>query len=262
MTRPMGKSGASAKVIVIVPARYGSTRLPGKPILEAARAATGKYIIQHVYEHAAQAPSVGRVIVATDDKRIARAVEAFGGEARMTDSGHQSGTDRVAEVAAEVEAPIIVNVQGDEPEIRAEQVEQVAQLLTQDRGAVMGTLAHAIESEEEWRNPNVVKVVIGEDSRALYFTRSPIPFARDAGGWAPDAPVRPLRHLGIYSYRREFLLRLAKLPPAPLELTEKLEQLRALSAGYKIGVGITPYLGIGIDTPEQLEAWMSKHPKA
>jgi len=254
----MGKNGTTAKAIVVIPARYASTRLPGKPIAEAAREATGKYIIQHVYERAAQAPSVDRVIVATDDERIARAVEAFGGQARMTDATHQSGTDRVAEVAAELRAPIIVNVQGDEPDIRPEQVEQVVQLLALDRAAVMGTLAHPFESEEDWRNLNVVKVVVDGDSRALYFSRSPIPFARDSGGWGPDGPVKPLRHLGIYSYRREFLLRFAKLPPAPLELTEKLEQLRALSAGYKISVGITPYLCTGIDTPEQLEAWLSK----
>jgi 3-deoxy-manno-octulosonate cytidylyltransferase (CMP-KDO synthetase) len=247
------------KAAAVIPARYGSTRLPGKPILEVAREVTGKLIIQHVYERAAQAPSVGRVVVATDDQRIVAAVEAFGGEARMTDAGHQSGTDRVAEVAAALDAPIIVNVQGDEPEIRPEQVEQVVQLLAQDAAAVMGTLAHPIESEDEWRNPNAVKVVLDAEGHALYFSRSPIPYGRDAGGWAPDGPVRPLRHLGIYSYRREFLLGYSKLPPAPLEVTERLEQLRALNAGYKIKVGVTPHLCIGIDTPEQLQAWLAKH---
>ena len=244
------------KAVVIIPARYGSTRLPGKPILEEARQVTGKYIIQHVYERAAQAPSVARVIVATDDERILAAVRGFGGEARMTDPHHRSGTDRVAEAAADLRASIVVNVQGDEPDIRPEQVEQVVQLLREDRRAAMGTLAHPIESEEAWRNPNVVKVVLDAEGFALYFTRSPVPFTREAGGWAPNGPVKPLRHLGIYSYRRGFLLRYAKMPPAALELAERLEQLRALSAGYRIKVGLTPHGCTGIDTPEQLESWL------
>lgn len=254
------------KAVVIIPARYGSTRLPGKPILEVAREVTGKYIVQHVYERAAQAPSVAQVIVATDDERIAAAVDAFGGDARMTDPNHQSGTDRIAEVAADLDLPVVVNVQGDEPEIRPEQVEQVIGLLAEDESAVMGTLAHPIGSEQEWQDPNVVKVVVDGDGYALYFSRSPIPFPRDSGGRLEDAfipsaaegPVKPLRHLGIYSYRRDFLLRYAQLPPAPLEMTEKLEQLRALSAGYRIKVGITPYPCIGIDTQEDLEAWLRK----
>ena len=168
--RPLTKEDAlSARAVVIIPARYASTRLPGKPVLEVAREVTGKYIIQHVYERAARAPSVERVIVATDDARIAAAVRGFGGEARMTSSEHRSGTDRIAEVAAGLDAPIIVNVQGDEPEIHPEQVEQVIQLLAEDAGAVMGTLAHPIESREEWHDPHVVKVVIGA-APALIFS--------------------------------------------------------------------------------------------
>jgi 3-deoxy-manno-octulosonate cytidylyltransferase (CMP-KDO synthetase) len=251
--------GAPEQAVVIIPARYGAERLPGKPILERARELTGKYIIQHVYEQAARAASVARVIVATDDERIRQAVRDFGGEARMTRADHASGTDRIAEVAAELEAPIVVNVQGDEPEIRPEQVEQVITLLTEDEAAVMGTLAHPIESEAEWRDPNVVKVVLDAAGCALYFTRSPVPFARDGGGWDAEAPARPLRHLGIYSYRRDFLMRYAQMPPAPLEVTERLEQLRALSAGYRIRIGLTPHACIGIDTPEDLEAWLQKH---
>jgi 3-deoxy-manno-octulosonate cytidylyltransferase (CMP-KDO synthetase) len=245
--------------VVIIPARYASTRLPGKPILEAAREVTGKYLIQHVYERAAAAPSVTRVLVATDDERIARAVEGFGGEVRMTSADHQSGTDRIAEAAADVTAPVIVNVQGDEPEIRPEQVEQVVRLLEEDDEAVMGTLAHPIATEREWRDPNVVKVVTDSHGCALYFSRSPIPYARDAGGWAAQGPLNPLRHLGIYSYRREFLQRYAAMPPAPLELAERLEQLRALSGGYRIKVGLTPFFCIGIDTPEDLEAWLARY---
>jgi 3-deoxy-manno-octulosonate cytidylyltransferase (CMP-KDO synthetase) len=247
------------EAVVIIPARYASVRLPGKPILEVAREVTGKYIIQHVCERVAEAPSVERVIVATDDERIAEAVASFGGEARMTDPGHSSGTDRIAEVAAELDAPIVVNVQGDEPDIGAEQVEQVIRLLAEDDAAAMGTLAHGIRSEEEWRDPNAVKVVLDARGYALYFTRSPVPFAREGGGWDPGAPARPLRHLGIYSYRRDFLLRYAQLPPAPLEATEKLEQLRALSAGHRIKVGITPYRCLSIDTPQDLEDWLDKY---
>lgn len=250
---------SAVKAVVIIPARYGSTRLPGKPILEAARQATGKYLIQHVYERAAQAASVDRVIVATDDERIVQAVRGFGGEARMTRADHRSGTDRIAEVAVSLDAPIVVNVQGDEPEIRPEQVEQVVRLLAEDQAAAMGTLAHPIESEDEWRNPNIVKVVLDTRGYALLFSRSPIPYVRDAGGWSSAGPVNPLRHLGIYSYRREFLLRYSQLPPAPLEMAEQLEQLRALSAGYKIKVGITPYPCVGIDTPEQLQAWLATY---
>jgi 3-deoxy-manno-octulosonate cytidylyltransferase (CMP-KDO synthetase) len=243
---------------VIIPARYASTRLPGKPILESVRDATGKYLIEHVCEKAAAAASVRRVIVATDDERILRAVRSGGGDARMTSPDHRSGTDRIAEVAAELEERVIVNVQGDEPDILPEQVEHVIEMLAEDETAVMATLAHEIGDEDEWRDPNVVKVVVDVDGYALYFTRSPVPYARDAGGWDPDAPCAPLHHLGIYGYRRDFLLRYPSMPAAPLELAEKLEQLRALSAGYRIKVGITRHRCIGIDTPEDLEAWLRK----
>ena len=181
------------KAVVIIPARYGSTRLPGKPILERARQATGKYIIQHVYERAALAPSVDQVIVATDDARIARAVEAFGGTARMTDPGHRSGSDRVAEVAAGLDADLVVNLQGDEPDILPAQVEQVIGLLLDDEEAPMATLAHPIRSDQEWRDPNVVKVVLDADGCALYFSRSPIPFFRDYRGELAGAPCPPRR---------------------------------------------------------------------
>jgi 3-deoxy-manno-octulosonate cytidylyltransferase (CMP-KDO synthetase) len=245
------------KAVVIIPARYASVRLPGKPIIELARKVTGKYIIQHVYERAAQAPSVADVIVATDDERILRAVKDFGGKARMTRADHKSGTDRIAEVARDLRVPIIVNVQGDEPQIEPEQVEQVIQLLAEDRKAVMGTLAHPITEERMWRDPNAVKVVVDRNGCALYFSRSPIPYVRDSDDWMSDTPVRPLKHLGIYSYRRAFLLKYATMPQSPLEVAEKLEQLRALSAGFRIKVGITNRSPIGIDTPEDLNRWLS-----
>jgi 3-deoxy-manno-octulosonate cytidylyltransferase (CMP-KDO synthetase) len=243
---------------VIIPARYASSRLPGKPILERVREATGRYLVQHVYERAARARGVSRVIVATDDERIAEAVRGFGGEARMTSASHPSGTDRIAEVARDLEAPIVVNVQADEPEIEPEQVEQTVELLDDDPGAVMGTLAHPIESEETWRDPNAVKVVVDAHGCALYFSRSPIPFVRDSEDWLRDTPARPLRHIGIYAYRRPFLLRYATMPPAPLEQAEKLEQLRALSAGYRIKVGLTPRAPVGIDTPQDLDRWLAR----
>ncbi len=242
--------------VVIIPARYHSTRLPGKPILERVREATGKYLIHHVYERAAHARCVERVIVATDDERILDAVRSFGGEARITDVRHRSGTDRVAEVAEDLDADIVVNVQGDEPEIRPQQIDQVVSLLQDDDEAAMGTLAHAIADEREWRNPAVVKVVCG-GGVALYFSRSPIPFPRDYDGPPQGAPSPPLRHLGIYSYRRQFLLRYSDLPPSPLEDCEKLEQLRALSAGCRIRVGVTPWRSRGIDTPEDLDDWLA-----
>jgi 3-deoxy-manno-octulosonate cytidylyltransferase (CMP-KDO synthetase) len=243
---------------VVIPARYASTRLPGKPILESVRKATGKYLIQHVCERAAQAPSVTRVIVATDDERILRAVEDAGGDARMTSPAHRSGTDRIAEVAAGLGEQVIVNIQGDEPDILPEQVEHVIELLSEDETAVMATLAHEVSDEAEWRDPNVVKVVVDLDGYALYFTRSPVPYGRDAEGWDPDGPCTPLHHLGIYAYRRDFLLRYPSMPPAPLEVAEKLEQLRALSAGYRIRVGITRHRCMGIDTPADLQAWLRR----
>jgi 3-deoxy-manno-octulosonate cytidylyltransferase (CMP-KDO synthetase) len=222
------------------------------------REATGKYLIQHVCERAAGAPSVRRVIVATDDERVLRAVQKAGGDARMTSSEHRSGTDRIAEVAASLDEQIIVNVQGDEPDILPEQVEHAVELLADDETAVMSTLAHEVACEAEWRDPNVVKVVVDLDGYALYFTRSPVPYGRDAAGWDPDGPCTPLHHLGIYGYRRDFLLRYPSMPPAPLELAEKLEQLRALSAGYRIKVGITRHRCIGIDTQEDLDSWLAK----
>jgi len=242
---------------VIIPARYESSRLPGKPIIERARRVTGKYIIQHVYERAKGAGSVSEVIVATDDSRVYDAVVAFGGKARMTSPAHQSGTDRIAEVAAGLDSPIIVNVQGDEPEIEPAQVEQVIELLARDESADMGTLACRIDSEETWRDPNAVKVVLDEGGYALYFSRSQIPFVRDSSDWLRGSPATPLLHLGIYSYRREFLLQYAAMPRSTLEEAEKLEQLRALSRGYRIKVALTKHRPIGIDTPADLERWLA-----
>ena len=245
------------KAAVIIPARYASTRLPGKPVLERVREVTGKYLIQHVCERAAQAPSVDRVIVATDDERIAEAVRGFGGEVQMTSPDHRSGTDRIAAVAAGLDHTVIVNVQGDEPDMLPEQVEQVARLVGDDETAVMATLAAPLRDGAAWRDPNNVKVVLDGAGNALYFSRAPIPFVRDAEGLPDDPPCRPLHHLGIYGYRRAFLLGYARLPRSLPEESEKLEQLRALSAGFRIRVGITEHCPVGIDTQQDLDAWLA-----
>lgn len=239
---------------IVIPARYASSRLPGKPLLKA----TGKYLVQHVYENACRS-NAAVVVVATDDARIFDAVRSFGGRAVMTRADHPSGTDRVAEVAAGLDADVIVNLQGDEPQMDAAILDLLPDLLKRDPEAPMATLGVPITSLEQWRDPSCVKLVRDEQGRALYFSRSPIPCVRDG---VPDFSVDPplfVQHLGLYAYRREFLLRLAKLPPAPLEELEKLEQLRVLSLGYKIAVGIVRHAGRGIDTPADYERFVREH---
>ncbi len=238
----------NTEIIGVIPARFASTRLPGKPLLSA----TGRPLIQHVVEAARRARSLGRIIVATDDRRIAEAVTRFGGEVAMTRADHATGTDRVAEVAAKLDgARIIVNLQGDEPEVSGAVLDRVVALLEDDAEAPMATLATPIRSESIYRDPSCVKVVCSRGGRALYFSRSPIPCYRDG---LPDTDVdtRPVAHLhlGLYAYRRAFLLGLASIPPSPLEAAEKLEQLRVLDAGYPIAVGIVDEATVGIDTPE------------
>ena len=227
------------KAAIIIPARYASSRLPGKPLLKA----TGKFLIQHCYEQALRCKLADRVIVATDDERIVEAVRSFGGEVAMTRADHVSGTDRIAEVAEGLDAEIIVNLQGDEP-----QFDPAGLDLLIGFGADMATLATPILDDATYRNPNIVKVVVADDGGALYFSRSPIPMVRDA---APDfASGRFLQHLGVYTYRRDTLLSLARTPAHPLELAEKLEQLRALAHGIAIRVGVVAVGHRGIDTPE------------
>jgi len=243
--------------IAVIPARYGSSRLPGKPILEVAKQVTGKYLIQHIYDRVAQA-DVDAVIVATDDPRIYDAVRDFGGQAAMTSANHRCGTERVAEVAQAHQVDIIVNVQGDEPDIHPDVVNAAVRMLEEDTQAAMSTLAYEIVDQAEYRSHADVKVVVDNQGYALYFSRHPIPFVRDAERPFEQAPLKFLQHLGIYGYRREFLLGYASLPPTQLEDSEKLEQLRALANGYKIRVEITPHRGMGIDTPEDLQAFLDK----
>ena len=231
------------KTAVVIPARYASTRLPGKPLLRE----TGKYLIQHVYERACQAQGVDQVIVATDDSRIASAVRGFGGRVEMTRRDHASGGDRVAEVARRLEADCVVNLQGDEPLIEPSAIETLIGLVG-ETDADMATLAAPLQSAEQWRNPNCVKVVCDALGQALYFSRSPIPFVRDGQPDFDAHPPRFLQHLGIYAYRRRFLLTLAELPPHPLEQLEKLEQLRVLAHGRRIQVGVVAHSTPGVDT--------------
>jgi 3-deoxy-manno-octulosonate cytidylyltransferase (CMP-KDO synthetase) len=229
---------------IIIPARYGSQRLPAKPLLRQ----TGKYLIQHVYERARESRRASQVIVATDDPRIVAAVEGFDGHAVLTRRDHVSGTDRVAEVALQIDADIIVNLQGDEPLVDPAALDLLPDLLRRDPGADMATLAAPITSIEQWENPNCVKLVCDAAGRALYFSRSPIPFVRDGQPDFSARPARFLQHLGIYAYRRAFLLQLARLPQHPLEECEKLEQLRVLALGQRIHVGVVPHAAHGVDT--------------
>jgi 3-deoxy-manno-octulosonate cytidylyltransferase (CMP-KDO synthetase) len=241
------------KTVIIIPARYDSTRLPGKPLLRE----TGKYLIQHVYERALLARRAGAVLVATDDQRIADAVRSFGGQAVLTRREHASGTDRVAEVAAGLDADVIINLQGDEPLIDPDALDYVADLLARHRAACVATLAAPITSADEWRDPNCVKVVLGDAGQALYFSRSPVPYVRDGEPDFHRPGLQFLRHLGLYAYRRDFLLQLAATPPAPIEQLEKLEQLRVLALGQRIQVGIVREPTLGIDTWEDYHRFVA-----
>jgi 3-deoxy-manno-octulosonate cytidylyltransferase (CMP-KDO synthetase) len=242
--------GLRMKAIAVIPARYASSRLPGKPLLRE----TGKYLIQHVYEQVRRCRSISDVIVATDDARIADAVLSFGGRAVITRADHPSGTDRVAEVAQGSDADVIVNVQGDEPEIEPENIDKLVALFSSPK-VDMATLACPFPADADPSNPNAVKVVLDASSRALYFSRSLIPFPRDSA----DKPSRTLLHIGIYGYRREFLLKLAALTPTTLEQTEKLEQLRVLEHGHSIAVALVPRAAIGIDTPEDYTSFVERY---
>lgn len=239
------------KTVIVIPARYGSSRLPGKPLLRV----TGKYLIQHVYERACQSRAAD-VIVATDDSRIVAAAASFGGHVVMTNASHPSGTDRVAEVAEQLDADVVINLQGDEPLIEPSMLDLLPELLAMDPDAEMATLAVPLTSDEQWRNPNCVKVVCDSLGRALYFSRSPIPFVRDGLPDFTAEPPRFLQHVGLYAYRRRFLLRLAARPPEPLEQLEKLEQLRVLALGCRIHVGIVHDAAIGVDTYADYERFV------
>jgi len=231
-------------VVVVIPARYGSSRFPGKPLALLA----GKPMIQHVYERARRSSLISDVVVATDDQRIGRAVEQFGGKAVMTSPSHLSGTDRVAEVASKLAADVVVNVQGDEPLIRPEVIDQVVRPLLEDSSLQMVTLAHRIEDPDDLENPDVVKVCIDQESYALSFSRS-----ADLEKSEGSSPSHILKHVGLYAYRRPYLLGLAALEPTARERSSDLEQLRPLEHGCRIKVVETEYVSHGVDRPQDLE---------
>jgi 3-deoxy-manno-octulosonate cytidylyltransferase (CMP-KDO synthetase) len=231
-------------VVALIPARFASTRFPGKPLADI----DGRTMIEHVYRRAAASPIVSRVIVATDDLRIAAAVAAFGGDVRLTRADHPSGTDRLAEVVSTLDCDVVVNVQGDEPLLDSRAIGEVVAPFT-DPSVSVTTLYRRIHHPSELADPNVVKLVLDRAGFALYFSRAAIPHARDPrGGWPPL-----YRHIGLYAYRRSALLVLASLEPTPLERAEKLEQLRALEHGIRVKAVETAYDSIGVDTPEDLE---------
>lgn len=233
-----------SEVTAIIPARWASTRFPGKPLVKL----RGKPLVQHVWERANRAKSVDRVIVATDDMRIAEAAFDFGAEVALTSPKHPTGTDRLAEVAKKLKsAPIILNVQGDEPDIAPSTIDRLARALQENPELGMVTAANPITATTDIRNPNVVKVVTDLTGRALYFSRSAIPHDRDGRGG-----IKYLRHQGIYGYRRKILLDFVKWKPTPLEQAEKLEQLRALEHGVSIGVIVVKKGSIGVDVPDDV----------
>jgi len=235
-------------IVAVIPARFHSTRLPGKALADIG----GRPMIEHVYRRAASAPSVGAVVVATDDQRIADAVARFGGVARLTSPLHRSGSDRLAEVAAGLDCALVVNVQGDEPLIDPRMIEEAIAPCVEDPALAISTLRRRLAGAREFADPNVVKVVVDRQGYALYFSRAPIPFTRDrAAGERPDAVA--YRHVGLYVYRRETLLDFARLEPTPLERAESLEQLRALEHGIRIKTVETFGDSIGVDTVEDLE---------
>lgn len=247
-----------SQTVAILPARLGSTRLPGKVLLDR----TGKPLIQHVWEAAQCAKSLSRVVIATDDGRVFDACRGFGAEVVMTRADHPNGTSRLSEAAGAIglsDHDLVVNVQGDEPEVEAEAIDAAVNAFLRaehsQRGASIGTVAVPFQPDEDPRDPNCVKVVLGLDGCALYFSRSLIPFDRDRRG-GPDAAA--LRHVGLYVYRRGFLDEYLALPATALERAEQLEQLRALQHGHRIAVATVARARQGIDTPEQYEAFVRR----
>jgi 3-deoxy-manno-octulosonate cytidylyltransferase (CMP-KDO synthetase) len=274
-------------VVAVIPARYGSTRFAGKVLAKD----TGKYLIQHTYERACLAKLPEKVIIAADDEKVAAAARTFGAECVMTSPEHQSGTDRIAEAVADIDVQIVVNLQADEPEIDPANIDYLAELLINNPDYPMATLAANFQSSQQVADPNIVKVVIsscvmrrascekkmdsrlrGNDNtqyairntqygigRAIYFSRAPIPYDREKSGVGDVKQY--LRHIGIYAYRKDFLLKITALPQTPLEKIEKLEQLRAIENGFDILVGKVKHTCDGIDTPEQYAEFVKRYKK-
>ncbi len=250
------------KIVVCIPARYSSTRFPGKVLAKD----TGKFLIQHTFEQAKLAKLPANVLIAADDKRILDAAETFGADCVLTSPGHKSGTDRITEAVANLDYDIIINVQADEPEIDPTYIDLLARILLDNPQIPMATLAAPFENPDKIFDPNIVKVVVTSDERqatsdaahrAIYFSRLPIPYDRRQGGIGRKELY--LRHLGIYAYRKDFLLKLTKLPQTPLEKTEKLEQLRAIENGFVILVAKVERTADGIDTPAQYADFVKRY---
>jgi len=246
--RHSGEPASSSAALGIIPARYGSTRLPGKPLVSIA----GRPLVQHVWERARAARRLAALVVATDDERIARVVRSFGGEAVMTSPAHPSGTDRLAEAAAARPEGIVVNIQGDEPLVDPHDIDVLVDGLATDPACAMATLCAPLADRAAAEDPNVVKVVCDEAGRALYFSRALIPWPRRPP--APPGRTTWRRHIGLYAYRREFLMEFASWPPSLLEHTEGLEQLRALERGRTIRVLPARGRYLGVDTPADVIA--------
>jgi len=241
------------KVVAVIPARYSSTRFAGKVLAKD----TGKFLIQHTYERACLAKLPEKVIIAADDEKVVAAARAFGAECVLTSPDHQSGTDRIAEAVADMDVEIIVNLQGDEPEIDPGNIDYLAKMLMENPDCPMATLAAEFQTAQQVSDPNIVKVIIGRNDKAIYFSRSPIPYDREKSGVGDVKQY--LRHIGIYAYRKKFLLEITSLPQTSLEKIEKLEQLRAIENGYSILVGKVKHTCDGIDTPEQYAEFVKRY---
>lgn len=245
------------RVAVVIPARLGSRRFPRKVLARA----TGKYLVEHVHERVKGCPGIDRVLLATDSEEVRAACASFGAEVVMTSPDHASGTDRVAEVARALDHDVIINVQGDEPLIEHDDLLRLKGLFEND--VVMTTLVARRSDPTGFRDPNIVKAIVAENGNALYFSRAPTPYSPAGDVSAPQAkdPVEWFQHIGIYAYRRAFLLELSQLAPTPLERRERLEQLRVLEHGFRIRVGVTPHRHLGIDTEEEYQRFTAEYLK-
>jgi 3-deoxy-manno-octulosonate cytidylyltransferase (CMP-KDO synthetase) len=240
--------------IGVIPARYASTRFPAKVLAKIA----GKPMIQHVWEKASACENLDDVLIACDHEDVFNAAQAFGAKAVMTNPNHPSGSDRIAEAIEDLMVDVVVNIQGDEPFIDPATIDDLAVLLKNDSQCFMGTVVKEITTDEDFLNPNVVKCVVDEHGHALYFSRSPIPYNRNAH---PPVGMKRYKHLGLYAYRKDFLMQYKDWPKGILESVEQLEQLRVLERGYKIKTTVTTYESIAVDTPEDLkkaEAWFAQ----
>jgi 3-deoxy-manno-octulosonate cytidylyltransferase (CMP-KDO synthetase) len=243
------------KIIAVIPARYDSTRLAGKVLLKE----TGKYVIQHTYESAIKASRLDSIIIAADDPKVISACAEFGAQAVMTSRSHQSGTDRIAEAVKNSDADIIINIQGDEPEIDPSNIDAIADLMINNPQCQMGTLVAGFDNLQDIQNPDIVKCIVDNSSMAIYFSRYPIPYCRDVRGIGDKSLY--LRHIGIYAYRKDFLNKFTALPQSNLEKIEKLEQLRAIENGFRICTAKVNHTCAGIDTPEQYKAFVERQNK-